>query len=72
MMAGSFTPGDRVRWKASHDPMAAFNARYGFTSPVGTVDRIDDGLIIVTWDSSEGEAQGASSPHAPEELEPAR
>ena len=63
--------GDRVRWKKEYDPMAAINTQLGFTSPAGTVREIADGMVYVVWDSSEGEAQGSMSPHAPEELEPA-
>lgn len=63
--------GDRVRWKAEYDPMTAINAQLGFTSPAGTVSEVTDGTVLVVWDSSEGEAQGNMSPHAPEELEPA-
>lgn len=61
--------GDRVRWKAQYDPMTTINARFGFTSPAGTIDRVVDGVAFVIWDSSEGEAQGNMSPHAVEELE---
>lgn len=61
--------GDRVRWKAEYDPMTTINAQLGFTSPAGTVREITDGTVLVVWDSSEGEAQGSMSPHAPEELE---
>lgn len=63
--------GDRVRWKPEHDPMAAINAQLGLTSPAGTISEITDGTVLVIWDSSEGEAQGSMSPHAPEELESA-
>lgn len=62
--------GDRVRWKTAYDPMAAFNVEYGWTSPAGTVSEVTDGMVLVTWDSDDGEAQGSMSPHAPEELEP--
>ena len=65
------TTGDRVRWKAEYDPLAAINTSLGLTSPNGTVSEVADGTVLVVWDSSEGEAQGSMSPHAPEELEPA-
>ena len=61
--------GDRVRWKAEYDPLTAINAQLGFISPAGTIDSVFDRVAYVIWDSSEGEAQGNMSPHAPEELE---
>jgi len=61
--------GDRVRWKAQYDPMTTINAELGFASPAGTVSEVTDGMVLVVWDSSEGEAQGNMSPHAVEELE---
>lgn len=67
----SFEVGNRVRIKDEFDPMFAFNQQYGFTSPGGTIEEIwDPETVLVIWDSSEGEAQGAGAPSPINELEP--